>query len=148
KYKGMINGFAGDAVQVFFNVPLEQEGHADAALACALEMRQFAEQFRMSADAAAARFGRTRIGVETGEAIVGDVGGSGRLNYTAYGDVVNLTARLEAANKELGSDICVGPGAAAAIRTIPLVKQAVLPIRGFDREIPVFAPASDITGSS
>jgi len=149
KYKGMINGFAGDAIQVFFNVPLEQKDHADLALSCALEMQQFARQFRASPQAAAARFGRTRIGIETGEAIVGDVGGSRRLNYTAYGDAVNLTARLEAANKELGSDICIGPGAAAAIKTIPLVKRAVLPIRGFDQPVAIFTPAEQtIIGSS
>jgi len=142
-HKGMINGFAGDAIQIFFNVPLEQEAHADAALSCALEMRQFSERFRATSEAASARFGRTRIGIETGEVIVGDVGGSRRLNYTAYGDAINLTARLEVANKEIGSDICIGPGAAAAIRKFRLVERAVLAIRGFDKPVAIFTPASE-----
>jgi adenylate cyclase len=142
-HKGMINGFAGDAIQIFFNVPLEQEAHADAALSCALEMRQFSERFRATPEAAAARFGRTRMGIETGEVIVGDVGGSRRLNYTAYGDAINMTARLEVANKEIGSDICIGPGAAAAIRKFRLVERAVLAIRGFDKPVAIFTPASE-----
>jgi adenylate cyclase len=146
-YKGMINGFAGDAIQVFFNVPLEQDNHPDAAISCALDIRRFSERFRSTPEALAAGFGRTRIGIETGEAIVGDVGGSRRLNYTAYGDAINLTARLEAANKQFGSDICIGPGAAAAIRTIPLIKRAVVAIRGFDEPIAIFTPAdAPVTG--
>src|SRR5215831_11344787 len=63
--------------------------------------------------AAALKLGRTRIGIETGPAVVGDVGIQSKLDYTAHGDAVNMAARLEACNKELGSAICVGPAAAA-----------------------------------
>jgi adenylate cyclase len=139
RHRGMINGFAGDAVQVFFNVPLEQPGHADAALQCALEMRQFAERFGERDEAQKAGFGRTHIGLETGEAIVGDVGGSQRLNYTAYGDAINLAARL-AANRQLAATICVGPGAAAAITPGRLTHCAVLKIRGFDNPVAIYCP--------
>jgi adenylate cyclase len=116
KHNGMIGGFAGDAVNIFFNVPLERPDHADSALDCAVAIFHLTEAFRRTPAAAAARFGRTRIGLESGPAIVGDVGGSRRLNYTAHGDAINIAARLEAANKEFGSAVCVGPGAAAAIR--------------------------------
>ena len=61
------------------------------------------------------RLGRTRVGIETGPAIVGDVGGSRKLDYTAHGNAMNAAARLEAANKELGSSICIGPGTAARL---------------------------------
>ena len=78
-------------------------------------------------------FGRTRVGVETGLAIVGDVGISAKLDYTAHGDAVNLTARLEAANKELGSTICVGPVAAARCDPASLRPLGVIEVRGRDR---------------
>ena len=70
-------------------------------------------EFRRRAGAAALGFGRTRIGIETGQAIVGDVGLRAKLDYTAHGDAVNSAARHEAANKALGSTICVGPATAA-----------------------------------
>jgi adenylate cyclase len=137
---GMIDGINGDAVHVFFNVPLERDDHVDAALDCALAMQRFAEPFRLTDDARAAGFGRTRIGVESGPAIVGDVGGSRRLNYTAHGNAINRTARLEAANKEFGSTICVGPGAAAAARRVNLRALGSLTLRGFDQPVTVYTP--------
>jgi adenylate cyclase len=135
---GMIDAIAGDALHVFFNVPLERDDHVDAALDCALAIHRFAESFRLAADAGAAGFGRTRIGVERGPAIVGDVGGSRRLNYTAHGEAINLTARLEAANKKFGSAICVGPGAAAAARRTALRVMGSLTLAGFDHPIAVY----------
>jgi adenylate cyclase len=74
--------------------------------------------------------GRTRIGIETGPAVVGDVGGAGRLDYTAHGTVMNTAARLEAANKELGSAICIGPVAAARIGRDGLKPLGTLMVRG------------------
>jgi adenylate cyclase len=137
---GMIDCITGDALHVFFNVPLEREDHVDAALDCALAIQRFAEPFRLTDDGRAADFGRTRIGVESGPAIVGDVGGSRRLNYTAHGNAINRTARLEAANKEFGSAICVGPGAAAAARRAKLRALGELTLRGFDQPVMVYTP--------
>jgi len=139
-YGGMIDGIAGDALHILFNVPLERADHVDAALECALAIHRFAEAFRLAADARAAGFGRTRIGVESGPAIVGDVGGSRRLNYTAHGSAINRTARLEAANMEFGSAICVGPGAAAAARRTPLRALGSLTLRGFVDPVTVYTP--------
>jgi adenylate cyclase len=144
---GMIDGITGDALHVFFNVPLERDDHVDAALDCALAMQGFAEPFRLSAEARAAGFGRTRIGVESGPAIVGDVGGSRRLNYTAHGNAINRTARLEAANKEFGSAICVGPGAAAAARRANLRALGSLTLRGFDQAVTVYTPEEPAVSS-
>lgn len=59
----------------------------------------------------AMQLGRTGVGIETGTAVVGDVGIRSKLDYTAHGDAVNMAARLEAANKEFGSAICIGPAA-------------------------------------
>jgi adenylate cyclase len=135
---GMIDLIVGDAVHAFFNMPLDLPNHADRALDCALAITRFAETFRVQDHAARAGFGRTRIGVETGTAIVGDVGGPGRVNYTAHGAVANTAARLEAANKDFGSTICIGPGTAAAVRETRLVKIGRAQLRGFDAPVDVF----------
>ena len=57
-------------------------------------------------------FGATRIGVHAGPALVGNFGGSRFFDYTAYGDTINTAARLEAANKHLGTRICVSAAVA------------------------------------
>jgi adenylate cyclase len=64
------------------------------------------------------------------------------LNYTAHGGVSNAAARLEAANKVFGTSICIGPGAAAAIRRTRLVAIGQTQLRGFSGSVEVFTPES------
>ena len=87
----------------------------EAAVRCARAIVASTEAFRRRREVAALGFGRTRCGIETGMAIVGDVGGRRRLDYTVYGPVVNKAARFQEANKALRSTICIGPAAAAAV---------------------------------
>lgn len=112
EHGGMVEKIVGDGLHAIFNAPLDLADHAAKAVACAAKMERFAEAFRASEDARALEFGATRIGIETGDVILGDVGGGRYLDYTAHGDVMNTAARLEAANKLLGSRICIGPVAA------------------------------------
>lgn len=115
RYGGMVDKVVGDAVHSLFNAPLDLKDHPQAALACALEIERFAMAFCTQENAQKLGFGRTRIGLETGLAIVGDVGGPRHLDYTAHGAAVNAAARLEALNKAFGTTICIGPNAAKAI---------------------------------
>lgn len=112
---GMIDKFVGDAVHALFNAPLDMPDHTLAAFNCALEIDAFSRSFQSDKLAQTLGLGRTRIGLERGLAIVGDVGGKAKLDYTAHGTVINTAARLEAANKQLGSSICVGPEAAICL---------------------------------
>lgn len=111
KHGGMVDKLVGDSIHALFNAPLDQPGHAEAALACAAELITATEAFR----AGQGGFGRTRIGIETGQAVLGDVGFGGKIDYTAHGDAVNLAARLQDANKSFGTQICIGPGTAARV---------------------------------
>ncbi|RUS58917.1 adenylate/guanylate cyclase domain-containing protein [Pseudorhodobacter sp. E13] len=113
RHGGMIDKMVGDSVHALFNAPLDQPGHVDAALACAAELLRETEALRQRPQMQAAGLGRTRIGMETGMAVLGDVGSGLRIDYTAHGDAVNLSARLEAMNKSLGTSLCIGPNAAA-----------------------------------
>ncbi len=112
---GMIDKIVGDAIHAIYNAPFELEDHAGRAVASALALLEASEEVRKSPLGQRLRLGRTRVGIETGPAIVGDVGGSRKLDYTAHGNAMNAAARLEAANKDLGSSICIGPGTAAQL---------------------------------
>ncbi|PTM39900.1 adenylate/guanylate cyclase domain-containing protein [Bosea sp. 124] len=112
EHGGMVDKLVGDAVHAFFNAPLDLADHPQRAVACAVAILAWTEDYRARGLAATVRLGRTRQGIEAGIAIVGDVGVGAKLDYTAHGDAVNMAARLEALNKELDSSICIGPVAA------------------------------------
>jgi adenylate cyclase len=138
---GMVDKLIGDGMFVLFNVPVDLADHPRKALACAREIVAAAETYRETPIAQKLGLGRTRVGIETGVAIVGDIGGGRKLDYTALGTVVNTAARLEAANKEFGSSIAVGPGAAACIGPHRLERLGALQLRGRSVAIDVFTVA-------
>ena len=140
QHGGMIDKLVGDAVHALFNAPANLDHHVDKAIACAMEMHAFGEAFRQQPEMQALRFGRTRIGIETGRVILGDVGAADKIDYTAHGAAINMAARLEAANKELGSAICIGPAAAEAA-SVAMVSLGAIELRGFGM-VSVFTPAS------
>jgi adenylate cyclase len=130
QHGGMVDKVVGDAVHALFNAPDDLDRHVDKALACADEIRALTEEMRRRPLFIEREFGRTRIGVETGMTVLGEVGAGGKLDYTAHGDAVNLAARLQDANKFLGTQICVGPRAAGETsRTLRAIGEHE--IRGF-----------------
>jgi class 3 adenylate cyclase len=114
-HEGTVAKVIGDAVHVLFNAPGDQPDYASRAIACALAIDTWAEEFRKRWKAKGVSFGLTRIGVHAGPALVGNFGGSHFFDYTAHGDTITTAARLEKANKFLGTRICVS--AAIADRT-------------------------------
>jgi adenylate cyclase len=108
---GMVDKIVGDAVHAFFNAPEDLVDHVDITIRCALDISRLTEAMRRRPEFAAVGFGRTRLGIETGTAVLGEVGAGGKLDYTAHGNAINLAARLQDANKFLGTTICVGPDA-------------------------------------
>jgi adenylate cyclase len=100
--EGYVNKFLGDGVFALFGAPAPAADHAERALRAALDLQaEAAEVNRELAEDGSAAAGRlaVRVGVTTGEAMVGNCGSSSRLDYTAIGDTVNLASRLESANK-------------------------------------------------
>ena len=104
---GTIDKIVGDAVHAIFNAPIDQPDHAARAVACALALDAFGQRFAEAKRRQGLAFGATRIGVNTGTAVIGNFGGARRFDYTAHGDAINTAARLESVNKHLGTRVCV-----------------------------------------
>ena len=105
---GTLDKYVGDAIVAFWGAPLAGPDDTTRAVACALAMQAEAEAITARAQARhGVALGRTRIGIHRGPVIVGNFGGTNRMQYTAMGDAMNIAARLESANKQIGSDILV-----------------------------------------
>jgi len=102
---GTIDKFIGDAVMVFWNAPNAQPDHVERACRAALAGRVACEQLNSQFEAEGLKPFFTRFGIHVGEAVVGNLGSTERMNYTALGNTVNLAARLEGLNKQFGTVI-------------------------------------------
>ena len=101
---GMVDKFIGDACMAIFNAPLDIDEHEKRAVACARDMRTAIRMLQKELPEPIA----IGIGVNTGEAIIGNMGSDTRFDYSAIGDAVNTAARLESATKEAGVDLLIG----------------------------------------
>lgn len=121
---GFVDKYIGDAIVAIFGAPLNDDKHASHALRAALKMRD-ALQSDPQRFTIAGNVLHTRIGLNTGPVLIGNIGSPRRFNYTAMGDAVNLASRLEGANKVYGTTIL------ASGETIAAAGDAVL-VRGID----------------
>jgi adenylate cyclase len=105
---GTLDKYVGDAIVAFWGAPIAAEDDTARAVACALALQAEAEAVAQRTQAEfGTTLGRTRIGLHRGTVVVGNFGGTNRMQYTAMGDAMNIAARLEGANKYLGSAILV-----------------------------------------
>ncbi|MGY3474565.1 adenylate/guanylate cyclase domain-containing protein [Bradyrhizobium ottawaense] len=139
-HEGTVAKIIGDAIQVLFNAPGDQPDYATRAVACAHELDAWAQDFRARQSAMGVSFGATRIGIHAGPALVGNFGGNRFFDYTAYGDSINIAARLEAANKHLGTRICVSANVAEAAENFQGRPVGELMLRGRSEPLRAFEP--------
>lgn len=119
EHDGTLDRIVGDAVAIMFSAPVEQKDHEQRALRCALQMHAFSRRYVDELARQGIAFSQTRIGVHTGEVTVGNFGGEAIFDYRALGDPVNTAARLEGANKYLGTLICVSDATLAGCPGAP-----------------------------
>jgi len=100
KYDGMVDKYIGDAMMAIFNAPIDLEDHETKAILAAQKIKQDMTEANLGIEIG--------IGINTGEAVVGNMGSDTRFDYSAIGDAVNLAARLESSTKEVGEDIVIG----------------------------------------
>jgi len=105
KEGGTVDKYIGDAVFAFWNAPLPVARHEHAACASALKCRAALRRLNERWAAQGLITWHTRFGVHVGDAVLGNVGSSDRIDYTAIGDTVNISSRLEGLNKHYGTGI-------------------------------------------
>lgn len=141
-HEGTVVKILGDAIYAMFGAPVEQPDHARRAVSCALAIDGFAREFELEQQSKGTPLGITRIGVNTGSAIIGNFGGKLFFDYTAHGDSINVAARLEAANKKLGTRVCVSSSTAAEIPDFCGRPIGELVLRGREQALLAFEPLS------
>ena len=105
---GTIDKFMGDCIMAFWNAPIENKKHRELAVKSALEMTKALKQLNNVLVAEGLPQINIGIGINTGEALVGNMGSEQRFDYSVIGDAVNLASRLESSSKTLGKTIVIG----------------------------------------
>lgn len=100
---GTIDKYEGDAIIAFWNAPVDIQNHAKRAIEAAMECQKKLSELEETFVQKVGRPMWTRIGINTGDAVVGNMGSSLRFDYTMFGDAVNLASRLEGLNKQFGT---------------------------------------------
>jgi len=140
KHEGTLDRIVGDALVLMFSAPVVQTDHPRRALTCAWEMHQFSNQYVARLAAQGVPFGLTRIGVHSGEVIVGNVGGKTLFDYRALGDPINTAARLESANKQFGTLMCVSKAILSHCPEWPARPIGQVVLQGKTQPVAVFEP--------
>ncbi len=136
---GFVDKYIGDAVMAVFGAPVDMPEHAEAACLAAVEchgkIARLSDDFRREGLGALS----IRIGLNTGEMIVGNMGSLQRMNYTVMGDAVNLASRLEGACKQFGTKSLVGPTTAEqAGRSMVLRRVDLIRVKGKQEPVWIF----------
>jgi len=108
RFEGTVDKYIGDAMMAFWNAPFDQADHEHLAVSCALQIINNMEGLNQELVAEGLPKIAIGIGVNTGSAVIGNMGSEQRFDYTAIGDAVNTGARLESATKQEGVDLLVG----------------------------------------
>ena len=108
QYGGCVDKYIGDAMMAIFGAPLGLEGHENKAIECAKQIEINMEELNVEFAAKGLPPIKIGIGINSGEAIIGNMGSEQRFDYTAIGDAVNIAARLESGTKAAGVDVLIG----------------------------------------
>jgi adenylate cyclase len=130
RYNGTINKFMGDGIMVFFNDPHAQEDHQLRALRCAMELRDRALDLQSRLASRLPSPFWVGMGLNTGQATVGNLGRGEQLDYTAVGSAVNLAARLQGFS--LNNEVIASASTYEAVRSMVVLRnERKEAIRGF-----------------
>jgi adenylate cyclase len=140
-YRGTLDKYIGDSIMAFYGAPIEQEDHPVMACYSAIDMVKKLEI--LQDEWAARKLPRLsmRIGIHTGEMVVGNIGSNKRFNYTVMGDAVNLASRLEGLNKAYGTETLVGEDTARLVEKSLLLREIDrVQVVGKEQAVRVYAP--------
>jgi adenylate cyclase len=138
---GTVDKFIGDAIMAFRGAPVPTSDHAPRACETALRSQRKLAELRSASDAAGLGNIRARIGIATGNVLVGNVGSHDRFNYTVMGDTVNVASRLEGLNKLFGTQILISNLAYQAARESIVARPVgVVQVKGKGQCVEVWEP--------
>jgi len=138
---GYVDKFIGDAVMAIWNAPADHDDHERAAVQAAVAIRDAVAAAAARDAAAGLPTFSIKIGVNSGLAVVGNVGSPDRLNYTAVGDTVNVAARMEGLPSVLATPVVIGADCAcAAAADFAMLEVASIQVKGRREPVAVFAP--------
>ena len=139
KYNGVINKFIGDAVMAIFGEPIHDVEHAKNAVLCANEMLRTVEILRDKWLFEGKPKIEIGIGINTGEAFVGNIGSEKRLEYTVIGDMVNLASRIESYNKVYKTNLLISSSTYKHVSKIAdVIKISEVSIRGKSKKMDIY----------
>ncbi|HUH49973.1 MAG TPA: CHASE2 domain-containing protein, partial [Mycoplana sp.] len=147
---GTIDKYIGDCLMAFWNAPLDDDDHANHAVAAAIDMLARMETLNVELKREAAERGsayhelRIGIGINTGDCVVGNMGSSQRFDYSVLGDSVNLASRLEGASKNYGIPLLVGEGTALLADRFVSLELDRITVKGRTVASPVFTALADV----
>lgn len=137
--EGTLDKYVGDAIVAYFGAPIDQPDHAKRACETALQMRERLAELNAKWLAEGKPELDFRVGINTGQVIVGNVGSEKRFDYTIMGDNVNLGSRLEGANKKYSTNIMVSESTFAAVEGVYDMRELdVLKVKGKSKPVRVF----------
>lgn len=138
---GYVDKYIGDAIVAVFGAPADDPGHARSAVRAALACRERLAALNRDDAAFRSRPMHHRIGLNSGPALVGNIGSRRRFNYTVMGDAVNLASRLEGANKFFGTDILASEATVALCgETVAWREIDAIRVKGRTQAVRVFEP--------
>jgi adenylate cyclase len=138
---GLVDKFEGDAIMAFWGAPLDQEDQALRACRAALRQRAALEELNQGFEAMGLPRLGMRIGLHTGEAVVGNLGSEKRFDFTAIGDTVNLASRLEGINKFYGTSIAASETTVAECGDGVLFRELDrVAVKGKEKPVGVYQP--------
>ncbi|MSR13490.1 MAG: adenylate/guanylate cyclase domain-containing protein [Gammaproteobacteria bacterium] len=148
KHGGTLDKYIGDAIMAVFGAPFGSERDADNAVSCALDMQRALTAFNQGREAAGLPELAVRIGINTDEAIAGNIGSTRRMDYTVIGDGVNLTARLESANRYFGTYILLSGSTVNVLRSHYGLREIdSVRVKGKLAPVPIFELLGDETNA-
>lgn len=136
-FEGTLDRYSGDGLIAFWGAPLPRADHADQALLCARDLQLRLQAWNVARLARGEEEIGVRIGIESGQALVGDLGSSSRSVFTAVGTCINTAARLQELGRQLLCDLVVGPRT-AAMCSWPLQPLALVEVKGLRSALQVF----------
>ena len=139
KYNGVINKFIGDAVMAIFGEPIQDIEHAKKAVKCAYEMLKKVEYLREKWLYEGKPKIEIGVGINTGDAFVGNIGSEKRLEYTVIGDTVNLASRIESYNKVYKTNFLISSSTYAHVSSLAdVIKISEVQIRGKAKKMDIY----------